>query len=91
MYKIIFTNQADKFLKKHKELENKIIEIFTFIIKNPFKNSKIFDIKAMQGLKNYYRLRINDYRVIYQIKNDELVILIVKIGNRGDIYKKGGV
>ena len=88
MYKLIFTRQAEKFLKKHKELEPRIIEIFKHIIKEPFVNSREYDIKSMQGLKNFYRLRINDYRVIFEIRNNELTVLIVKIGSRGDVYKR---
>jgi mRNA interferase RelE/StbE len=37
--------------------------------------------------KDLYRLRIGQYRLIYQIKDDELIIFIFKAGNRGDIYK----
>jgi len=43
MYKLIFTKQAEKFLKKHKELEPRIIEIFRHIIKEPFVNSRDYD------------------------------------------------
>lgn len=33
-----------------------------------------------------YRLRVGDWRVIYEIRKDELVILVLKIGPRGGIY-----
>jgi len=47
------------------------------------------DIKSLQGYDNLYRLRIGQVRLIYQIENDELIIFIIKVGNRGDIYKAG--
>jgi mRNA interferase RelE/StbE len=34
-----------------------------------------------------YRLRIGDLRVIYEIQNDELVILVLKIAQRGEVYR----
>lgn len=34
-----------------------------------------------------YRLRIGDWRVIYEIVDDKLVILVMKIASRGDIYR----
>lgn len=74
-------------MKNHRGLENKVIEIFEHIKENPFQNSKQFDIKAMKGIKNYYRLRIGNYRVIFETINEKLIIYVIKIDNRGDIYK----
>lgn len=34
-----------------------------------------------------YRLRIGNWRVIYEIQNDELVILVLKIAQRGEVYR----
>lgn len=41
----------------------------------------------MLGYDDYFRLRVGDYRVIYTIDNGKLVICVIDIGNRGDIYK----
>jgi addiction module RelE/StbE family toxin len=34
-----------------------------------------------------WRVRVNDYRIVYQIKDDQLLILIIRIGHRKDIYE----
>ncbi|MBN1317736.1 MAG: type II toxin-antitoxin system RelE/ParE family toxin [Anaerolineales bacterium] len=34
-----------------------------------------------------YRMRVGDWRVIYEIKNDKLVIVVIKVASRGDIYR----
>ena len=34
-----------------------------------------------------YRLRVGDWRVIYEIQNDELIILVLKIAPRGEVYR----
>ena len=44
------------------------------------------DIKTMEGHTELYRLRIGQYRVIYT--KDNIILFIIDIGNRGDIYKK---
>lgn len=41
----------------------------------------------MQGYSGFYRLRVGDYRVIYTIIEDVLLIRVVEVGNRGDVYK----
>lgn len=35
----------------------------------------------------YYRYRIGDYRIIYEINDDEIVIYVVRVGHRKDIYE----
>jgi mRNA-degrading endonuclease RelE of RelBE toxin-antitoxin system len=34
-----------------------------------------------------YRIRVGDYRVIYNIEDDRLIVLVVKIGHRRDVYR----
>ena len=41
----------------------------------------------MKGENSFHKIRIGDYRIIYEIQNDRLVILVVKIGHRKDVYK----
>jgi len=49
---------------------------------NPHKASSV---KALHG--GSYRLRVGDYRVIYALEDDILVVLVVKIGHRRDVYR----
>jgi mRNA interferase RelE/StbE len=41
----------------------------------------------MKGNNSFHKIRTGDYRIIYEIHDDRVVILIVKIGHRKDIYK----
>ena len=34
-----------------------------------------------------YRMRVEDYRILYQVENDVLVILVVHVGHRKDVYR----
>ncbi|MFZ5759151.1 MAG: type II toxin-antitoxin system RelE family toxin [Thermodesulfobacteriota bacterium] len=42
----------------------------------------------MKGDNAFHKARSGDYRIIYEIHEDKLVILVVKIGHRKDVYKK---
>ena len=42
----------------------------------------------LKGNNIFHRIRSGGYRIIYEINGDELIILIVKIGHRKDIYKR---
>lgn len=43
--------------------------------------------KKLRTLKDTYRVRVGNYRIIYQVFDDELVILVVTVGDRKDIYR----
>lgn len=41
----------------------------------------------LAGEDNLYRIRVGDYRIIYTINDDQLFILVVKVGHRRDVYR----
>ena len=85
MYIVEFTRSSAKELKAiDSKASAKIIKKIKVLA--GFTANKALDIKKLKGLSNAYRLRIGSYRVIYEIKNTTLIITIVKIGSRGDIY-----
>ena len=45
-------------------------------------------ITKMKGDNPFHRTRVGDYRIIYEIQDEILLILVLKIGHRKDIYRK---
>ena len=45
-------------------------------------------ITKMRGDNSFHKVRSGNYHIIYEIHNDRLVILVVNIGHRKDVYKK---
>jgi len=85
-YKLILNKKVIKFIQKRSPKDKTNIDIKLKILKNnPYPNT-LLDIKKLSN-SPYYRLRINDYRFIYEIIDDELVILMIDSNNRGDVYK----
>lgn len=56
------------------------------LAENPYPSG----IKKIEGEDDLYRLRVGDYRILYQVKEKILLILIVGIGHRRDIYRRLG-
>jgi len=86
MYKIILHKRVIKFINSRNKKEKQIIkEKFELLANNPYPTNQKLDLKK---LKNRYgfRLRVNNYRFIYDIVDDDLIIYIEYSGNRGDIY-----
>ena len=82
MYKITFTKLAFKELSK-------IPEPFYLKIKSAIiqlsDNPRPIGSKKLKG-RDGYRIRIGNYRVIYEIFDTQLIINIINIGHRKDIY-----
>jgi mRNA interferase RelE/StbE len=45
-------------------------------------------VKMLAGGDKLYRLRVGDYRLIYSIDGKKLVVLVIRIGHRKDVYRK---
>ena len=43
--------------------------------------------KKLHDKEALYRIRAGNYRVIYQIRDSQLLVLVVKVGNRRDVYR----
>jgi len=44
--------------------------------------------KKLQGNEELYRVRVGDYRIVYEVRDAVLIVVIVEVGNRSDVYKK---
>lgn len=86
MYELNFLSSAKKEFVKLDTVAQKIIkEKLLLLVTNPdiLKNN----IKALKGeYKGKFRLRINQYRVVFQVKEEILVIIVIRIGHRKEVY-----
>ena len=44
--------------------------------------------EKLSGETSLYRVRLGDYRIIYDVQDKSLTVLVVKVGHRGDVYRK---
>ncbi len=84
-YKIQVSGTAEKVLKKIPKKDIvKVVQAIQQLAINPFPEG----CRKLKGEEDIYRVRQGNYRIIYEIEGKKLVILILKIGHRKDIYKK---
>ena len=83
-YNILISASAEKALKKVPKKDRiKIVRFIQTLAISPFPQG----VRKLIGEQNVYRVRQGNYRVIYELKNKKLIILILKIGHRKDIYR----
>ena len=88
-YKIKYSKPAEKFIKKNKAIGLRFFKAFEELAEDN-ENVKSYDVKKFYS-KTYddiFRLRIGDYRAVFRIIDNELLVYVFDIGSRGDIYKK---
>lgn len=86
MYRIITHKRVIKFINSRDSKDkHRIKEKFQLLQINPYPSNENLDVKKMKN-NNGFRLRVGDYRFIYDVADDELVIYIENGDNRGDIY-----
>lgn len=83
VYELIYTEKAKKQLKKFdKDLQKRVIYSLERSRIRPYSH-----VKKLVG-NPYYRLRVGELRIIVDIKDNKLHIMVLEINHRKKIYKK---
>ncbi|MAT45723.1 MAG: hypothetical protein CL609_25605 [Anaerolineaceae bacterium] len=84
-YDIRFTKQAAKTLQKIPvSLKNTIRYKIEQIAEDPFlKHPNVTKLQNREG----YRLRVGDWRILYEVRQDDILIIVLKIGLRKEVYR----
>lgn len=80
MYQIIIKKKAKKFIDKLPANERRRIVAAIELLPNGE------DIKKLKGHDGLLRLRVGDYRIIYSVDNGKLIVYVIDVGPRGQIY-----
>jgi mRNA interferase RelE/StbE len=52
------------------------------------ENPRPHGAKALQGGEGYLRIRVGDYRIIYTVLDRLLLVVVIRVGNRRDVYRR---
>jgi mRNA interferase RelE/StbE len=82
-YEIEFKPSAQKSLEKlPKKIQKRIQGVITVLEINPLPPIA----EKLKG-RDAYRIRVSDYRIIYSIENNVLLVLVVSVGHRREVYR----
>ena len=83
-YRLEFSSAADRqFRKLPKEVQTRLKPHIDALANNP-RPPGVEKLRGEEG----YRLRVGDYRVLYEIHDDILLILVIKVDHRREVYRK---
>ena len=86
---IEFTADADRQLRKlDRQVAIRILSFLTERLLNFDDPKSVGEPLHGPDLSRFWKYRVGDWRIITEIKNDVAVILVIKIGNRREVYRK---
>jgi mRNA interferase RelE/StbE len=85
MYRIVFTRQASRALRKMpRDTARLIRDKLDQLAQDPYaRNPNLTKLQGRPG----YRLRVGDWRVIYELEDDRFLIMVLKVASRGEVYR----
>ena len=85
MYLIIISRVAEKQLATFpKHIANNITAKIDSLSQDP----RPVGCKKLEGSEKEFRIRTGDYRIVYRIEDSHLIVEVIRIGHRSDVYKK---
>jgi len=83
-YRIVFDRPAERgFRRLPKDVQQGFSRRLSALADNP----RPTDSQKLKGTQGCYRIRQGDYRLIYTILEDCVIVLVLRVGHRGDVYR----
>jgi mRNA interferase RelE/StbE len=82
-YTVLVERYAQKQIMK---LDKKLIPVIKAAIAELASNPRPYGYKKLKG-EDAYRIRVGDYRIIYEINDGIVLVTVVSVGHRKDVYK----
>ena len=85
MYRVELKRQPEKFIRQQdRRIQTQLVAALKKLAENP----RPPQAKKLEGMDGLYRIRTGDYRIVYLIEDDKLIVLVVRIGHRKEIYRE---
>jgi mRNA interferase RelE/StbE len=83
-YRVVVTPPADRAIAKlDASMRRRVADRLAALANNPRPRGSV----KLSG-REEYRIRVGDYRIIYSIVDDRLLVLVIDVGHRRDVYRR---
>ncbi len=84
-YKVFFRPSADRALKKlPQDVQRRIVGEVAILAHDP----RPAGVVKLAGDENLWRIRVGNYRVVYEIHGHRLIVLVLRVAHRKDAYRR---
>ena len=83
-YRVELTRSAEKDLRR---IDKTQIPFIYRAIECLSTDPRPHGVKKLAGADKTYRIRVEDYRIIYEIEDQVLVVLVIRVAHRKDVYR----
>lgn len=84
LYEVQISRSAQKELDRQaRNTRDRLLKAILALADNP----RPIGSRRIEGQEDIYRIRVGDWRIIYTIFEDQLIVTVTKIGSRGDVYR----
>jgi mRNA interferase RelE/StbE len=81
---VVVEAAARKILRRLPEkTRERLLRALILLEADPFAG----DVKKLAGMERTWRLRVGEYRIVYEVDNGRLIVLVVRIADRRDAYR----
>ena len=85
-YEVEISRTAEKQLRKlSRDDQGRVARRMLLLAEDPFPRGA----RKLTGYDDVYRVRVGRYRILYSVSRGRLVIVILKVGHRKDVYRRG--
>lgn len=84
-YSVILSDDAQKDLRK---IDKQDVSKIFLKIRELAQWLPSLDVKQLKAKSKLYRLRVGNYRVVYRIEHEKVIIYVIAVGHRKEVYKK---
>jgi mRNA interferase RelE/StbE len=83
-YTIQIDKDAEKVLRRQaRPTKERLVKAILVLVDDPHPANS----RKLEGYHDLFRLHVGDWRIIYQVNRDQLLILVLEVGSRGEIYR----